>query len=223
MRTLLAAFVLLLTSTVSAQVIQIANLQDALTLKNDIGDKYLHLDSSVKGTPFIQKELQNATIQGNKLKARYNANQDYMELDRDGKTVFFLPAIEYRFEVIFTDLNISYKAFEHEKLKYKFFKILARKDKAFLLSKEFVKFKPESKPKTNFEVYKPAKFERKKDTYFIKFKDKDMVVELPTKKSKFLKVFGNKASNIKSFLKKERINIKKEKDLIKVFNYFNTL
>lgn len=219
----LIILLVMLSSISYGQVMQISNLQDALTLKNDIGDKYLHLDPNVKGTPFIQKELQNVTIQGNKLKARYNANQDYMELDRDGKTVFFLPAIEYRFEVIFTDLNISYKAFEHEKLKYKFFKILARKDKAFLLSKEFVKFKPESKPKSNFEIYKPAKFERKKDTYFIKFKDKDMVVELPTKKSKFAKVFGDKASKIKAFLKKERINIKKEKDLIKVFNYFNTL
>lgn len=219
----LVVLFLMFSVTAFAQVMEIGNLQDALTLKNDIGVKYAHLDPNVKGSPFIQKDLQNVTIQGNKLKARYNANQDYMELEKEGKTVFFMPAIEYRYEVVFTDLNVSYRAFEHEKLKYTFFRILANKDKAYLLCKEFVKLKPEVKPKSNFEVYKPAKFERKKDVFFFKFKDNDRVVELPTKKSKFAKVFGNNASKIKSFLKKERINLKKEKDLIKVFNYYSSL
>lgn len=222
MKKLLIAL-LLLPAIAFSQQLQINNIQDVMTLKNDIEGKYNAFDSSVKGSPFIHSELQNVTIQGLAMKGRYNANQDYIELDKDGKTVFFLPAIEYRYEVVFTDLNTTYQAFEYEKFKYGFFKILAKKENAFLLCKEFIKYKAEVKPKSTFETYRAAKLERKKDTYYFKFSDQDLVVELPTSKSRFLKVFKNNASSIKSFIKKEKLSIKKKDDLVEIFKYYNTL
>jgi len=178
-------YILLFVSTiVSSQQTQITNLRDVFTLQNDL-DPYT-ANADIKGTPFIHSEFENIIIQGKKMKGRYNANQDYIELDKDGKTVFFLPAIEYRYEVKFTDLNVSYRAFEYEKFKYTFYKISAQKGKTYLLTKEFVKLKPEVKAKSNFDVAKPAKFERKKDVHFMKFSDQDLVIELPTEKAGFL-------------------------------------
>lgn len=215
---------LLFTATsVCAQQLQITNLRDALTLKNDLSNKYNAYNPDIKGTPFIHNKLEKILLQGNAMKGKYNANQDYIELERDGKIVFFLPAIEYPFEVKFVDQNSTYKAFEIEATKYGFFKILAAKEKAFLLCKEYVKLNAEVKPKSNFEIYKPAKFTREKDTYFIKFKNQEIVIELPTKKSKFYKVFKGKENAIKTYIKKQRLNIKKSKDLIQIFNYYNTL
>jgi len=215
-------YILLFVSTiVSSQQTQITNLRDVFTLQNDL-DPYT-ANADIKGTPFIHSEFENIIIQGKKMKGRYNANQDYIELDKDGKTVFFLPAIEYRYEVKFTDLNVSYRAFEYEKFKYTFYKISAQKGKTYLLTKEFVKLKPEVKAKSNFDVAKPAKFERKKDVHFMKFSDQDLVIELPTRKSRFLAVFGEESSAIKSYIKKEKLNIKKEKDLIKIFNFYASL
>lgn len=212
---------LLVSSIAFSQQTQISNLRDVFTLQNDLTP--YSANSDIKGTPFIHAEFENIVIQGNKMKGKYNANQDYIELDKGGKTVFFLPAIEYRYVVKFTDLNVSYRAFEYENLKYSFYKISAQKGKAYLLTKEFIKLKPEVKAKSNFDVPKPAKFERKKDVHFIKFSDKDIVVELPTRKSRFLKVFGKNANTIKSFIKKEKLSIKEEKDLIKIFEYYTTL
>ena len=215
-------YTLLFVSSISfSQQTQISNLRDVFTLQNDLTP--YSASSDIKGTPFIHTEFENIIIQGNKMKGKYNANQDYIELDKDGKTVFFLPAIEYRYEVIFTDLNVSYRAFEYEKFKYTFYKISAQKGKTYLLTKEFIKLKPEVKAKSNFDVPKPAKFERKKDVHYIKFSDQDLVIELPTRKSRFLSVFGKESGAIKSYIKKERLNIKKEKDLIKIFEHYTTL
>ena len=79
------------------------------------------------------------------------------------------------------------------------------------------------KPKSNYETLKPAKFERKQDAYYIKLSDQDIVIELPTRKSKFLDVFNSKSNSVKSFIKKERLGIKKEEDLIKIFNFYASL
>lgn len=215
---------LLFISTIAfAQVNQIGNLQDVYTLKNDIELSSSYNSKNVKGSPFLHSEYQNIKIKGVMMQGKYNANRDYIEVDNKGEIIFFVPSMEHRYDVLFTDINETYRAFEYENLKFGFFKILAKKDKAFLLTRQFVQFSPEKKPKNNFEILKPAKFERKKDVNYIKLSDKDIVIELPTRKSKFLKVFNSKSNDIKNFIKKEKLGIKKNEDLIKIFNYYNSL
>lgn len=215
---------LLFISTVAfSQVNQINNLRDVYTLKSDIDRSLDQFGPNVKGSPFIHSEYQNIKIKGVAMKGKYNANQDYIEVDNKGEVIFFVPTMEHRYDVLFTDENTTYRAFEYENLKFGFFKILAKNDKTFLLSKQFVKFYPEVKPKSNYETLKPAKFERKQDAYYIKLSDQDIVIELPTRKSKFLDVFNSKSNSVKSFIKKERLGIKKEEDLIKIFNFYVSL
>lgn len=213
---------LLFTSTIAfSQITQVNSLEDVFTLKSDVDAKYNRQnDPSIKGSPFIHTTYQNIKIKGVAMKGKYNANLDYFEVDNGGEILFFGPTVEHRYDVVFTDDNTTYKAFEYEDLKFAFFKILAKKDKAYLLSKQFIKYFPLVKPKSNFEIAKPAKFERKKDVYYIKYSDLDIVVELPTRKSKFLKIFNSTA--VKNFIKQEKLNIKKEQDLIKIFNFYNS-
>ncbi len=215
---------LLFVSTIAfSQVNQIGNLQDVYTLKNDIELSASYNSKNVKGSPFLHSDYQNIKIKGVMMKGKYNANRDYIEVDNNGEIIFFVPSMEHRYDVLFTDINDTYRAFEYENLKFGFFKILANKGNAFLLTRQFIKFTPEKKPKSNFEILKPAKFERKKDVHYIKLNNQDIVIELPTRKSKFLKVFGSKANSIKSFIKKEKLGIKKNEDLIKIFNFYNSL
>ena len=49
------------------------------------------------------------------------------------------------------------------------------------------------------------------------------LTKLPTSKSKFAKKFGDHAQEIKNFIKKQRLNIKEEKDLEKIIEYYNHL
>jgi len=44
-----------------------------------------------------------------------------------------------------------------------------------------------------------------------------------TKKSKFLKIFGDKKSQISKYIVSEKLSLKKEKDLLKIFEHYNTL
>lgn len=215
---------LLFISTVAfSQVNQINNLRDVYTLKSDISIYSRQNDPNVKGSPFIHSEYKNIKIKGVEMKGKYNANSDYIEVDNKGEVIFFVPTMQNRYDVLFTDENTTYRAFEYENLKFGFFKILAKNEKAFLLSKEYIQFNSEVKAKSSFDIYKPAKFERKNDTYYIKFSNKDIIVELPTRKSKFLDVFNSKSNAIKSFIKKERLNIKNEEDLIKIFTFYASL
>ncbi len=216
--------VFLFISTVAfSQVNEINNLRDVYTLKSDIDIYSRQNDPDVKGSPFIHTEYKNIQIKGVVMKGKYNANSDYIEVDNKGEVIFFMPSMENRYDVVFTDEDVTYRAFEYEELKFGFFKILAKNEKAFLLSKQFIKFNPEVKPKSNFDILKPAQFERKKDIHYIKLSNQDIIVELPTRKSKFLDVFNSKYNAIKNFLKKERLDIKKEEDLIKVFNFYASL
>lgn len=222
MKSILIAF-LFISTVAFSQVNEINNLRDVYTLKSDIDMYSTQNDPNVKGSPFIHTEYKNIKIKGVAMKGKYNANRDYLEVDNKGEVIFFVPSMQHRYDVVFTDENTTYRAFEYEKLKFGFFKILAQNEKAFLLSKQFIKFYPEEKPKTNFDILKSAKFERKNDVHYIKLSNQDIIVELPTRKSKFLKVFNSKSNAIKSFIKKERLGIKEKEDLIKIFNYYTSL
>lgn len=222
MKSILLAFLFISTVTFS-QVNEINNLRDVYTLKNDISGKYSPYDPNIKGSPFIHSEYQNIKIKGVAMKGKYNANLDFFEVDNKGEVIFFVPSIQHRYDLVFTDDNTTYRAFEYENLKFGFFKISAKKGKAFLLSKQYIKLNPEVKPKTSFDTYKPANFERKNDVHYIKLSDQDIIIELPTRKSKFLKVFNSKSNAIKRFIKKERLGVKEEEDLIKIFNFYASL
>ncbi len=67
----------------------------------------------------------------------------------------------------------------------------------------------------------PASFEEN-SVYFIVSKD-GKFYELPKSKSKKVKVFGNKQDVVKKYIKKNKLNINKEKDLKKLLIYFDNL
>ena len=226
MKSVLLAFLFISVSAfTNAQIVnQIDNIDDMFTLKSGIDAMSSRLnDPDIKGSPFLHSDFQNIKIKGVAMKAKYNANLDYFEIDNKGEILFFGPTFEHRYDVVFTNLNTTYKAFEYEKLKLAFFKVLAKKGNAFLLSKQFIKYNPKVKAKDNFSSEKPARYERRKDVNYIKLSNQDIVIELPTRKSKFLKVFNSKSNEVKSFIKKEKLGIKKEEDLIKIFNYYTSL
>ena len=223
MKTIKIAFLFIfISATAFSQITQINNLDDMFNLKNDVDlINSRQNDPNIKGSPFIHSDYQNIKIKGVSMKGKYNANLDYIEIDNNGKIVFFGPTFEHRYNVVFTDTKTTYRAFEYEKLKLGFFKVLAEKDNAYLLSRQFIKFNKGTKALDNFSRNKPAKFERKKDVHYIKLSTQDVVIKLPTKKSKFLKIFNS--DKLKNYIKKERLSIKKEDDLIQIFKYYNSV
>lgn len=220
------SFIAFLFSTVSfCQVYTIKNLEDIFTIKNLTDIENLDKTKKIEGSPFIKINFEKVIIEGNEFTGRYNAFSDYFELDKNGQKRYFNPSKKYRFDVIFKDKNVLYKSFYNHNLgRNSFYKVLSEKNQSFLLCKESIKYIPEKKPKNSYESYKAARFSRNKDKYFILFDKSENIKEIPTRKSKFFKMFESKKANkIKIYIKENQKNIKKESDLVDIFNYYLTL
>lgn len=60
-----------------------------------------------------------------------------------------------------------------------------------------------------------------KESYFIN--EADVVKKVPPKKRNFLKIFGDKSVEIKKYISSNKLSIKKEFDLKKIFTYYYSL
>ena len=93
-----------------------------------------------------------------------------------------------------------------------------QKGKNVMLYKKLIKkYYPEKKAKTSFERDIPASF-KDKPIYYIMTKDGKMN-ELPSSKSKIIKMLSGFEKGIKSYIKTNKINVAEEKGLIKAFKY----
>lgn len=145
----------------------------------------------------------------------YNNEMEFIKADK----VYNLKKINGR-KVFFKNLNKTYQIFnENGSLVY--FKNFNNNGKAKLLSKQVVKYVKGKTAASSYQKDKPADFKKQDDKYFIAIENS--IIKLPSKKKSFFEVFENKSSMIKAFVKSNKINIKKEKDLNKVINYYNTL
>lgn len=71
------------------------------------------------------------------------------------------------------------------------------------------------------QVLKPAKY-LKVETYFVAV-DGDKLIEVSLKKSKIMKLMAAHKKEIKAFVKTHRLSFKKEADVIKIINHYNSL
>lgn len=154
--------------------------------------------------------------------ARYNAYTDNMEVSLldDGVDYYLLKKEQDFFYVILK--KKTYRAYKYlNGLGY--FVILSKDDKkkCTLLKKERVVFKKEEKAKNSFETSKPDSFKKMRDSYFFKFDN--TVIKVPKKKKLFYKLFEEKGDKIKNYIETYRLKINKEKDLLKITGYYNSL
>ncbi|MGQ1908557.1 hypothetical protein ACT3CE_02095 [Marinifilum sp. RC60d5] len=63
-----------------------------------------------------------------------------------------------------------------------------------------------------------SRFSKKTDYYYI---ENENIKLLPTKKKEFLEYFRNDQQKITRYIKQHKLKLKKEKDLIKIFEFYN--
>lgn len=168
---------------------------------------------------FLTEEYQEAKVDAltDKFYFRYNIFADEMEFIKDG-TVYFLSKTENQI-INFVNLGRKFTVLNlNGELKY--FEINSVGN-ASLYTKKNVGFIEGKVAKTQFESSKKAKFIEKKDDYFVILNSE--LIKLPKGKKDFYNLFGDKSSNIKTFMKQEKLNRKKIADVIKVFNYYNSI
>lgn len=149
---------------------------------------------------------------------RYNIHDDQMEFVK-GNQIYYLKK-ELGRKVRFADKSV-YQVFKQAGELHFF--LVQEEGKNVLLTKQIVKYIDSEEPRSGYDRGIAADYRRKRDEFYIATKARGVAVKLPTKKKKFLAVFGTKSSDIKSFMKKNRLGYKKAKDLKKIIAYYNTL
>ena len=183
-------------------------------------------DSKITGSQYIDQSYQKVTFLNNKnvhFIGKYDAYNDLIEvIEKTGKK-YFTPNKEHPYAVKFPETDKVYKAFLITKKKRGFFRVLMVDKKFTLLTREVISLSKELLPQTSYHKYKAPAFKREKDKYYIYFNNEKEVVSLSIKKGGFLRLFDTNSKTVRKYIKKEKLNIKKEKDLIKIFKFYASL
>ena len=154
--------------------------------------------------------------------ARYNAYTDNMEVSLmdDGVDYYFLRKKTSFLYIVLG--KTTYRAYVHNDA-IGFFVILSKNDteKCVFLKKQRILFKKEEETSSSFDTGTSDSFKRVKDKFYFKFED--LILEIPKKKKTFYKLFKEKEIEIKQYVETNKLKIKKEKDLLKISKYYNTL
>jgi len=189
-----------------------------------------YLNDLYKGTPYNNPIFLLGTIyEDNKTLAtnyalRYNAMADEIEIketlyveDSEIKSLTKSPNLHLK---IMNDLFIFVLANETiENAGY--FQVLQVGNKYSLYKKIAKKYYPAKKAKNSFETDVLARFEDRSIYYLVSTNNKFQ--EFESSKSKKLKVFESKESEIKKYIKNGRLDINDENDLIKIVNYYDSI
>jgi uncharacterized protein with FMN-binding domain len=213
---------LVFTGIINAQSVNV----DIATERN-LMSKSTSAKVDADGSPYIEDvflSLKIDTYTDMIYTGRYNAYNDEMEVKiENGKIVALDNKNEYT--VTFTNKNKIYKTYNYTTkkgvAKRGFLVVVKETEKYSLLKREHIKYQEGKQATSSYQKDKPASFKRESDTYFLKLGNKIMF--LPQKKKSFLKAFPKKSSDLKSYIKKNKINLKKEEDLKKIVKYLSEL
>jgi len=216
-RFLLLLFVFSLSYTTHAQMVRVNGYEQILSPKSaeDIPEDL----KKIQFKKYLFQDYKPAYVDDFKERAflRYNIHEDQMEFVKDDN-IYYLKKETGR-RVRFAD-NTTYEVYGLNG-KPQFFLVHVG-GKNSLLARQIVRFIKAREATSGYDTGKPADYKRRKDELYMILDDKG-VVKVPTKKKDFYKAFGANSASVKSYMKKNKLGYKKEKDLKKIVQYLNTL
>ena len=180
----------------------------------------------VKGTPYVNEdfELVKVSISDSIIyNGRFNAYSGNMEIKISDKIMIL--DLSKDIDVLFINNKKHYKTCsftQKDSSPFRGFLVsLSNNDNIELLKQEKISFIDKKPAKSSYDEEQPAKFLKEPDSYFYKVEDK--INYLPTKKKDFLKLFPDYETELKNYIKTEKLNIKNEDDLIKIIEFLSTI
>jgi len=184
--------------------------------ENVIGSKYF-IDSFLLGKVFVNNKVAKELFA-----ARYNAYFDVIEVKKEN-------TIEILVKALNISCSIAGKLYVYQKYlpnksdtgKLGYLKVIHDGEKITLLKQELVKYREPKPAKTSLTSSFPAKFVQYENYYFL---DNTKDIALPITKKTIYNAFDDSYDSLmKSFIKKEKVDIDNESDLIKLFAHYDTL
>ncbi|MEL6923984.1 MAG: hypothetical protein AAFO94_08045 [Bacteroidota bacterium] len=182
--------------------------------------------ADIKGSPYLFKGWATATLVGTRgektegIKINYNGFNGEFEVLVDGKHIT-LETNDYKRIFIIppgSGRELLFKRGLHMKYANKFPQVIYEGDDMVLI-KEFIVTKSKQKIESVGKTIEVERFGHRHDYWLLK--NNELTVFKPRKKDVIRQLGGSEA--LASFIKKEKLDLKKEADLQKLFNYYETL
>ncbi len=123
------------------------------------------------------------------------------------------------FVKIFNDIYL-FVPFEGSNAKGGYFNVLSEGKTYDLYKKTTAIFREPQKARTNYERDSPPSFVKTVKYYLVQ---DGTFLEMPSSKSKVIKMMDQKKGEIKTYIKQNNIDLDKEADMIKLVIYFDSL
>jgi len=179
-------------------------------------------DEAYANSNFVQgKIFQDDKLLRSNIPMRYNAYADEIEIKSH--------ASEKNYGALMKDPSIYVKMgndiyvlipYEDSNENGGYFNILADGKTYDLYKKTTTVFQEPTKAKTSYQQDTPPAFNKITKYYLVK---DGIFFELPTGKTKLLKVMDSKKNEVKNYIGENNLDLDKEADLIKAVAYFDTL
>jgi len=217
--------------------LSIVNSQAQSVFKDTDIDKYIselpipkNKDLNYVGTPYANEEFQKGIVTKNGIiiayntGLRYNANRDIFEIKKtfalkDNQAKLLKRTDEIVLKVnnnnfVYIPVNASNKVLGY-------FVLLHKGENITLLKKIKKEFIPAQKAYSSMTRDVPPTY-KEKITLYISDKD-GVIIELPNSKNKKIDAFYKDKKVTKLYVKENKLNINKERDLVKLAKYLDTL
>ncbi len=170
--------------------------------------------------------LQGKIFQGDQLikddvPMRYNAYADEIEIKKSPSDVSYgaLTKSPDIFVKMFKDIYV-FVPYEGSNEKGGYFNVLSDGKTYDLYKKTKAVYRAPQKAKTSYQKDMPPSFPKTVTYYLVQ---NGTFLEMPSGKSKILKMMDRKKNEMKKYIKENNIDLDKEADLIKTISYFDSL
>jgi hypothetical protein len=180
------------------------------------------VDNNILGTPYLFSNWETlATIHTGDGKQYSITNLNY-----DTKINRFVSKVSLDSVFVFEASDLKEAILNNRRFKryyfndvYEYYQIIASSKGKEILKKNFKAIKRGKKDPLTAKV--------SKDKYYLKTKyflnSKNGVREFKMKKKTFLKIFGNQSPKVKKYIKRNKLSIKNDIDIAKIFKYYDGL
>jgi hypothetical protein len=178
----------------------------------------------VKGTPYLDEAYVSGTIlfanNSRTAPVRYNAHKDLIEFQVDGQARVLDPSGTIK-RVNFGEATFVVEKYKDDGItRYGYFNLLDS-GKVTLFSRKSVKYSPPLKGRALDGGDQPAEYRRAPDEFFFKVAGGELT-EVKSIKS-MIAAFPDKQDELSAFAKKEKISPRKEDEMVKLIQYYNSL
>lgn len=178
------------------------------------GDFYL--DEWKAGSIFFSESPEPLTA----YKLRYFVYGEVFHLLSEKNDTLLLKKSHLIDSIIINDKKYIQRSYiVNNKIKQSYFEELSNGKMNLLKKHSNVFVKNNDRTATGYDTRKPDTYKIESTLYY-QYPDK-IALQLPTKRKKIIQLLHD--DRLMEFLQSHKLNIRKEKDLIKLFNYYNTL